>query len=525
MPEIEPIIITFGGGQNSRRRPADIDINECTTGQNFDLQQQYLSLRGRKPFDLVATAPNGSEIRGGGQVEKQDGTISSFIQAGAVVYSWDHDSTFATIGVVSSSAKLRAPREQTFTLDEYAIVTDLAQQEVVKKWDGTTFSDLAHNLGGNFYAKYCKVYRERAIFGAVKDGTTDLPHVIVGSERGDAEVLSVSDRPASTLVLTDPWFLITPDLKPINGLEAAFGTMVVSTKLGRLYQLTGSNAFDFDIVDFYSGSNVAGAEAIANIGNDIALGLPARIESLAGTINFGDVETDDLSLAVAPDLDAVVEWTLAYNKRTRKLFCFPDSQAACWVLYKPVLDEGKFSPWSKWTTGHSMNFQPSTVMTLLHPSTKKEITYLGDTSGNIYALDGEGSLDGGTTAVTISRTTGLIRGFPEGVLFDVEGWILYRRNVAATITMTFLFAGEGAFDKSITVRLPANDNTIVYNGSGSSAAYYGGDYYYGSQFSDRIARQKYGPPGLNAHFQVKVEIESEGIIDVQEIGLKFRVAK
>lgn len=524
--EIQPIILTFGGGLNTRRRPGDVDINECVEGVNFDLDQQYLSLQKRKAFDLVATAPNAGEIRGYAQLIKRDNTVSTLIQAGSTVYSWDHGSTFTNVGTVSASAKLRGGRDQNFTLDQYVIITDLEQEEVVKKWDGTTFASLAHNLTGNFYARYCRVHRERAFYGNCKSQSTDLPHVLVGSMLSDAETLSVSDRPASTLSLADPFFLVTPDLRPINALENAFGTFLISTQRGQLYHITGSSAYDFDIKDFYAGSAVAGAEAMVNIGNDIALGLPARIESLSGTINFGDVESDDLTLPVTPSVEGATSWTFCYDRKQRKLYCFPDNQSAVWVLFKPLLDSQKqWSPWAKWTTGHSSDFQPTCVMPLIDQTSGQDLVYFGDSLGRIYQMQGSGAKDGGTDTVTVSRTTGLIRGFPEGDLFDVEGWITYRKNVAAVVTLTFFFAGGGSFDKSLTIALPASDNLAVYDGTGSAAAYYGGADYYGSAFSDRISRQGFGPPGLNAHLQVKIDVESEGDIDIQEIVLKFRTAK
>jgi hypothetical protein len=524
--EVGPIVLTFGGGLNTRRRSADIDINECVEGVNFDLDQQFLSLQKRKAFDLVATAPNGGEILGYAQLIKRDGTISTLIQAGNTVYTWDHASAFTSVGTVSASAKLRGPREHNFTLDEYVIITDIARQEVVKKWDGTTFSSLAHNLGVSFYAKYCRVHRERAFFANVKAASTELPHMVVGSQLSDAEVLSTADRPASTLSLADPFYLLTPDLRPINGLEDAFGTFIVSSKRGQLYQIVGSSAFDYEIKDFYPGSSVSGDEAMVNIGNDIALGLPARIESLSGTINYGDVQSDDLTLPISPSVSGVTSWTLAYDRKQRRLYCFPDNQSACWVLFKPLLDSQKqWSPWAKWTTGHSSDFSPSTVMSMIDKTTNEDTVYFGDSLGRIFQFEGSSARDGGTDTVTVSRTTGLIRGFPEGDVFDVDGWVLYRKNVAATVTLTFQFAGEGAFDKSLVITLPASDNLAVYNGTGSGSAYYGGTSYYGSTFSDRLARQRFGPPGLNANLQVKVDVESEGDIDVQEVGFTFRTAK
>ena len=114
--------------------------------------------------------------------------------------------------------------------------------------------------------------------------------------------------------------------------------------------------------------------------------------------------------------------------------------------------------------------------------------------------------------------------------FDLEGYILYRKQFAATVVLTFEFAGEGIFDKPITVTLPAGDTTDVYGGSGENAKYYAaaavdGSAYYGRQFSDRIHRQRFGPPGLNAHFQLRIEVTSQGTVDIQEIGITFRTSK
>lgn len=527
----EPIILTFGGGINSRRRPSDVDVNECVDGTNFDLDPELLSYHKRAAFDLIATAPNGGEIRGFGQRIARDGSVSTIIQAGSVVYSWDHSTTFATVGVVSGTARLRGGQDQNFTLDQKSIVTDLEKVETVKTWDGTTFSEFSHNLTATaFYAKYCRVHRERAIFANVYSGS-DLPHMIVVSQLSNSGTLTVSDRPATTTSRSDPVYMLTPDLRPINGLENGFGNFIVSSQRGKLYQVTGADAFDFDIKDFYQGSAVSGKEAMANVGNDIALGCAGRIESLSGTINYGDVESDDLSLPIANVVDTVTEWTLGYDRRKRILFCFPQDRSAVYVFYKKLVDAGaKWSPWAKWTTGHTINFQPSTVMPMIHPTTKEDLVYMGDSSGRIFLLNGTGGSDGGTDSVTASRLTGLLRGLPEGSVFDIEGYILYRKQFAAVVTLTFEFAGEAIFDKSLTITLPAGDTIDVYNGSGANARYFnaadGSDYvgYYGKQFSDRIHRQRFGPSGLNAHFQLRIDVDSEGPVDLQEIGLSLRTA-
>jgi hypothetical protein len=524
--ESEPIILSFGGGLNTRRRPHDIDINECVDGENFDLDPQLFALTKRKSFDLAATAPNAGSIDGYAQLVKRDGTITTLIQAGTNVYQWDHSSTFTLKGTVAAGTKMRGGVDQNFTLDEIVIITDIALAEKVKTWDGTTFADLAHNLTGTFSAKYCRVHQERAFYANVKNAATLLPHILVGSQRSDADRLSVTDRPASVLVLTDPFFLVTPDLRPINGLELAFGNMLLSTARGRLFRLSGSSAFDFAVEEFHAGSAVSGDEAMISVGNDVALGNPHHIDSLSGTINFGDVESDDLSLPISNRVERVTEWTLTYDHKSKRLYCFPDGQSAVYVMHKKLIDsKSTLSPWSKWTTGHSIAFQPTTAFPLIDPTTKESRMFMGDSSGRIFIMDGDGAKDGGTTDLTASRTSGLIRGIPDGDVFDVEGWISYRKQFVTTVTLTFLFAGEGIFDKSLTITLPAGDIIPIYNGSGTNAAYYNTDIYHGVSFSDRISRQRFTPPGLNAWFQVKVEISSQGDVEIDEIGFRFRTAK
>ena len=63
------VTLTFGGGVNGRRRIADVVLDECVPpSENFDLDPQFKALNRRKPFDLVATTPNGAAINGFSQL-------------------------------------------------------------------------------------------------------------------------------------------------------------------------------------------------------------------------------------------------------------------------------------------------------------------------------------------------------------------------------------------------------------------------------------------------------------------------
>lgn len=522
----EEVVLTFKAGLNTHVRHMEIDLDECLEGENFALGETHHhgTFRRRRPFDLVATAPIASAVSGYGQKVNTDGSVSTLIQVGSTVYSWDGASTFTSVGTVLAGTKLRGPRQSNFTLDGYVIMTDLAKIDVVKKWDGTTFSDLAHNLGTTFIAKYCRVSNERAFFANVMAGGVDTPHVILGSALDDAQDLTTTDRPSSALSTADPFFIPMPNLRPINGLEEAFGQFIISTERDLLYRLSGQDATDFAMESFYQGSAVAGDEAIANIGNDVILASQGRIETLSGTLNFGDVETNDVSRWIAGEVSGAGSWTVVYDRRYQKVLCFPDDQGAVWVLHKTLLNSpdnaSLLSPWSKWTTTHALSFQPTCVMPLIDPTTGTDAIYMGDSTGNIYRLDGDGGQDGGTADVTVSRTSGIARTALDQV-YGVSGWIQYHKQFAATVTLTFEFSGVATPDQVITIPIPANDQVGVYGGG----SWYGLGTYYGGGFHGKLFRRDFRVAGRASQVQVTVEVEGEQDVEIEEVGIRFHGAE
>lgn len=520
------VVLTFGGGINARRRTADVDPNECVAGsQNFDLDPQYRALSRRRAFDLIATTPNGLQINGFAQLINQDGTVSTLVQAGTVVYEWDGDQVFTSVGTVASGAKLRGPREHNFTLDDFVIITDLAKVETVKKWDGTSFVDLAHNLGGDFYARYCRVYNERAIYANVTTATA-TPHVILGSAIGNSEDLSAANRPSSALGFDAAWFIPMPDLRPINGLEQGFGQFLISTERGRLFRLLGQDATDFIMEEFHVGSAVVGDEAITNIGNDIIMGLAGRIESLSGTLNFGDVESNDVSAFITPLIENVTGWTIVYDRKGQDVYCFPNNQSAVWILHKKTLNDPisqGLSPWSKGTTTHASNFSPTTVMQLINPIDMNDAVYFGDTLGNIYLLEGEGSLDAGTESIVVKRTSGLIQ-VPAGNNWDIRGHVTYRKQFAQTITIRILHGGKSVWTQEIQKQIPGAEEEGIgfYNGD---SYYDDGTSVYNVGFSGRIFRQDWSAAGHSSLFQVEIEADAADPFLIEEVGVEFQASE
>ena len=525
-------VLRFGGGIVSIASEDDIKEIECAAGQNFVMELDNSHYKPRKPFQKMGTATNGENIKGYAQLVKKDNTISTLIQAGDTVYEWDGASTFTSKGTVSSGAQLRGTLDSNWTLEDKVIITDLTKTEVVKEWDGTTFSDMTTNLGAAFYAKYCFVENERAWYANVKAGT-DTPHLIAVSELEDYNDLSTANRPSSSLGAADPFYLLSPDLRPINGLVEAFGSVIFSTIRGSMFQFTGTTAQNYGIVAFYNGSAASGDEAVCHVGNDVYFGRDGAIESLASVQNIAEASVDDLSRFISNEVQDVEQWRLVYDRNTQRVYCFPKDNDEIWVFQKPIYDSvakqaamnnlGQFvSPWSKYTTRHSAGFMPSTVWNMLDPSTSTMAVYFGDTSGNIYKMEGSTfNGDGGTTDILSTRTSKSFQS-PPGQKWDVNGWILYRKPTSEVkVSLVFEYGGVAVFDQAIELTLPAPDTTTAsYYGSGTS--YYGsGTSYYGTSFVGRLSRQEWSAAGRASQLQVRAQIEGQTDFSIAEIGINW----
>lgn len=528
-PQDVDVTIKFGGGLHTRASPDEIDPREAAGGNNFLIDIENRNLRNRPPFDLIGALPSGKQVNGGFSLLQSDGTSKTCFQdSSGNVYSWDGLTTFTRIGTVNANSKLRGHwKSQNWPLgtNNKVLITDLAQQDVIKEWDGstfqsTTFTNQAGSGFGTFYARYLNIDNERAVWANVKDGSTASPHIIIGSKTSDYTQISVTNVPSSGLGATDPYFLITPDLKPVNALIEAFGTTMVSTEKGQIFNLTGTSAQDFAFTPFYPNSAATGTEAMADMGNDIAYGRMGRLESVIDTNTFGNAAASDMSVKVADILETYTGWTLVFNSRTRKLYAFPKDQSEVWVLDTAIRAAGNISPWMRWVTDHAMAFEPTFVDAMLDPQDGLEYIFMGDSSGNVYRMEGKSNAgDGGTTNVTTKFLTKLFSAKLDASVYDVTGYIKYARSERADINLIFQYQGIEIFDKSLTVSLPSVQGASYFGGG----AYFGGPFYFGS-LSGRLARQKFSPPAQANEFQLLIEYTGVNNISINEIGLRFTQA-
>lgn len=523
-PVDDAFVVRFGGGLNTRASPADIDDIEAAEGFNFQLDLKSKRLRSRDPFDLVGTAPNDAEIRGGASLLQADGTVTFLIQAGTKVYSWDGLTTFTEIATINGDARLRGHwRSHYWPLDDILLITDLGLVETVKEWDGTTltstsFTDQNGSSFSSFYAKYLTVSNERAIFAHTRDAVTNK-HMLVGCKRGDYTQITVTDRPSSAMSEEDPFFLLTPDLKAINGQVEAFGIMILSTENGQLFQLSGSSAQDFAFDEFYPGSAAGGEESVSYIGNDVIYGRRGRIESVRDTDRYGDSEADDLTRDIADKVQDYESWQTVYNARLNRVYCFPSGASDLWV-FQTAMRDGNVSPWMRWRTRHAMAFQPTFVMSMLDPVDGLEYVFMGDSSGNLYRLEGSGtSGDGGTANIQVEWVTKLYSAVLDAEAFAIEGWIKYEKAEEVTLTVTFEYAGENIFDESLDFSIPDVGGRLYYG----SSVYYGGTFYYGS-VSGRVSRQPFFAPGQAEDFQVRFQVDGTTQFTLNELGIRLAQA-
>lgn len=525
-PDDVNVILKFGGGLHTSASPDEIDPRESAGGQNFLIDIQNRNLRNRPPFDLIGRVPNGSSVNGGGSLLKSDGTVSTLFQAGGVVYSWDGQTTFTSVGTCNAASKLRGHwRSHNFTLDNKVLFTDLSLVDTVKEWDGTTFATtvFTNEAGsgfGNFFARYLNVSNERAIWSNVKDPSATSPHMMVGSKLSDYTVITINNTPSSALADADPFYLLSPDLRPINAHITAFGGAMVSTEKGQLFNLTGSSAKDFAFAPFFPNSAATGQEAMTVIGNDILYGRQGRIESVIATNTFGNSAAADLSAMISDQIYSYSGWTVVFNSRTRKCYAFPTGKSEVWVMDTAIRDAGQLSPWMRWTTQDSMAFQPTFVMSMLDPLDGLEYIFMGAADGDIYRMEGTGSVGDGHGNNTIVQF--LSKLFPaklDSQVYDIEGYVKYAKGDPATVTLTFQYQGKEAFNKQITVDLPQTSVGFYYGDN----AYYNGDFYYGT-ITGRLQRQAIYPPGDGNEFQVLVEISGTTDVSINEIGLRLRSA-
>lgn len=524
--------LVFAGGLNELQTPSLI---ECIKGYNFELGLKQSKLIPRAPFDLKGTATNAGAINGFMQLVKRDNTETTLVQAGSVVYQWDGSSTFTSKATgISTSTRFR---DTYWSLGDYLVITDTAKATVVKKWDGTTFSSLTTGLGTSLYAKY----------GAVKDGrvwlanvttSTDTPHLLVASAFENPQSYDTSVRGGPTTsgggsfsTGQEAFYLLTPDLKPINGMVEFHNQLIISTEGGRLYLLEGTSASTYKLVDFYKGSAATGTESIANIGNDVIyMKQGGGIDLLTSIQQYGDVRADDISRFIQTTVKDQTGAIVIYDQKNQKVLFFLSDRVL--VLFKDLLGS-EYSPWSVYTTQQSFNFATNAAKYMKMPGTQVYSVYFGDSVGRIFDLNGTGtSGDAGSSTIAVLRKTRFIYN-GEGASQQGQGGInfakrtphglLTYRRVSTGCNCTISFDWGDEYNESSSVvpipGAPTGFTSVYYNGSGyyngtASVAFY---YSQGGAFSQKISSQTFSPAGRGPGCFISVSLDTASPFQIDSL--------
>lgn len=519
--------LTFEGGLNEMDASL-VKQNECIEGYNYELNFSQSRFTPRLPFDLLGTATNAGSLNGLIQLIKNDDTETTLAQSGDTVYLWNGTSTFTSKGTVNGSSYLRGT---TWSLGGYTVITDLAKLTVVKSWDGTSLATLTTGLGNPLYAKYGLVYLGRMWLFNVKAGT-DTPHLMVASEYETPTSYDTTKRAKDSTFTTgnEAFYMTTPDLLPINGVDVFFNTLIVSTENGRLWKLTGTSSLDFAWSPFYAKSCAGGAginvESMVNVGNDILyMKNNGVVEAISTTQKFGDVTADDLSKWIKSQISGLSYSISVYDQERMKVYFFTGSNKTL-VLFKDVLENTEYSPWSVYKTDHTSNFDAKCAIYMRQPGGTAYYVYFGDNAGNIYQMDGTSTGDAGTTDINTYRKSKFIELFQDryGNIINpskdiIRGRVYYRRLADCDLLLDFEWADDYGINRC-TVPLDGpstGDGAIYYGGSG----YYGGSYYYnvGFQFSQRTSTKGFSPVGRGPGFYVSTTIQSDQTFDVLKLEI------
>lgn len=522
--------IVFPGGLNEQQTPS---IHECLAGYNFELGLRQSKLKPRKPFDLKGTATNASAINGFIQLVKRDNSETTLVQSGDTVYLWDGASSFTSKGTVSSSSRLR---DAYWSLGDYSLVTDIAKATVLKKWDGTTFSTATTGLGADFYAKYALPHLGRMWFANVTTGSSDLPHMIVASALEDPTVLSTSRRGGPTTesggtfsVGTEAFYLLTPDLKPINGIVEFYGTLIISTLGGQLYRLDGTTAATFRWVPYFHGSAAIGSESMASIGNDVVyMKAGGGIDRFSVTQASGDVATDDLSRFILDTVEDLTDAITIYDQKNQKVFFFVSGKVL--VLFKDLMG-GELSPWSVYKTAQSFAFATNAAKYMKMPGTQVYSVYFGDSVGRVFDLNGTGaSGDAGASSIAVLRKTRFIqegegansagKGGIDLTTKVLHGEVQYRR-IFNSCDLTISFDWGDEYNTSSSVVTLKGAPTSAAGNYWSGSAYWGGTAYWneGLSFSQKISSQAFSPTGKGRGFFMSTSLDTTTDFQVDSVDL------
>jgi len=520
--------LTFSGGINENDETV-IQPDECISGFNFELGFGDSHKSPRPPVDLKGIAPNSVETTGILQLVRRDDTETTLSVNGAKAYLWDGSSSYTEQGTDFFNAG-SLPRAVSWDLDQYIVISDLNKLTPLSQWDGTTLITQPHNISGvtDLYASYAIEHLNRIWLFNIRADTSELPHVILASDFETPTIFNTGARgtaqdPNSVVTENDAFFLTVPDLRWINGVVLFNKQLVISTRLGRLYKLVGTDSTNFNFVDYYAASDATGVESIANIGNDVAyMKRGGNIERLSDTQRSGDVDTDDISRFIKTSVKNLQDSITVYDQKNQKVFFFVKDKIL--VFFKDMIgrggEGGQYSPWSIYETdsanldASAFNFNTKVAVYIRIPGTKIYSVYFGDPDGGIRDLNG--ILDGDNGAlIRVERTSRL---FELGKKKNsVTGRIQYRRKLKTDLSIFFDYAETYGLTNVVVPLKGPTSGGDYYN----TDSFYNADNYYNTRVlgGEDIATVGFSPSGSGTAVRIITQLSVLNDFQIDQIDL------
>ncbi len=482
------LILQFPFGINEATNPI---AGECTAGQNFDLAAFSASFIPRKPFDLKGTAPNAGKLTGFLQLVKRDNSETTLTVNDTHVYLWDGASSFTSKATVTADALLRG---EYWSLGEYLVITDLNLKNVLATWDGTTYATMTHTgIAGNLYAKFAIVFLNRVWLFNITSGGVNYPHMILACKFEDPTNWDIATRGGASTVGggsfstgLEAFYLLIPDLKPINGVCLFQNSLVISTDKGRVWNLTGTSSKDFQFVDFIDTAPSIGVETMIAMGNDVVFPRQGQAITLLyaslATSQFGGALQAGMGHWLPETLSNVTVFNkLVYDVTNQRVIFFVNNKVL--VLFKELLAQDRSavkagpSPWGVYTTLDASQFNTLDAKYMLRPGTSIYSVFFGDDTGRIFDLYGDGSAgDAGSSSTKVSASRRSIHVGVETlnpwpyIEDNITGHVRYRRIVPTDLTISIDWDDEYS----------TTQNVIALKGpsTGDTSPYWGGAFYW-----------------------------------------------
>jgi len=245
-----------------------------------------------------------------------------------------------------------------------------------------------------------------------------------------------------------------------------------------------------------------------------------HINSLSMTQFAGNVKLAELTRFIPKTILNLTACLVGYDPGRQKVYFFVAGKVL--ALFKDLIDSGK-SPWSVYTTIDSSNFATNAVKYMYLPATTMGSVCWGDSVGRVFAMDGTGNGDAGSSNISVLFQTKIIDDtvispwpYHDEILY---GEVRYRRNGAFNLTLSFDWGDEFNVTSSILPLKgpPPNDVAAYFN----DGVYFGGNVYFnqGFAFSKKISSYSFEPIGKGPEFFLSLSASTSVVFKVDEVCL------